>query len=135
MSCFVFAWRYYIIVILLTRTLLRFIQVVPAHSVLIFCPTKIGCEETAKQLIDKLPSSAIEHRAEERAQLIARLEVDAEQVDELLKKTLPYGVAYHHSGVTSQERELIEEAFSKRIICIITCTSTLAAGMSCIRQN
>ncbi len=50
------------------------------------------------------------------------------KVDNLLRKTLPYGVAFHHAGVTTQERELIEEAFTKRILCILTCTSTLAAG-------
>lgn len=48
----------------------------------------------------------------------------------VLKRTIPFGVAYHHSGLTSDERKQIEQAYSSGILCLLTCTSTLAAGVN-----
>lgn len=48
----------------------------------------------------------------------------------VLRKTIPFGLAYHHSGLTSEERKLVEEAYSNGVLCLLACTSTLAAGIN-----
>ena len=112
-------------------------EVVPKSSVLIFCPTKKHCEVIAVNLTSLLPRTVLlQHMKEEKQSLIAQIkEANEGSICRVLTRTLPYGIAYHHSGLTPDERQLIESAFLKGIISCICCTSTLAAGVNLPAQR
>eukprot|EP00755_Sulcionema_specki_P007540 Sspe_Gene.38545::Locus_18578_Transcript_2_2_Confidence_0.500_Length_1645::g.38545::m.38545/K19178/HELQ; POLQ-like helicase len=106
-------------------------ETVPQHSCLIFCPTKVGCSNTAAWLAKHLPDEVFaRHREEEKALLLRELRTVSTSLDPTLATAVKYGVAYHHAGLLSEERSLIERAYRDRILCVICCTSTLAAGVN-----
>jgi ATP-dependent DNA helicase HFM1/MER3 len=50
--------------------------------------------------------------------------------NEDLQETAQAGVAFHHAGLSSEDRTLIERMFLERELNIICCTSTLAIGVN-----
>ncbi|XP_056288390.1 helicase POLQ-like isoform X2 [Pseudoliparis swirei] len=106
-------------------------EVIPAHSCLVFCPTKKNCENVVAMICKYLKKEFLLLREEERALLLRELKASGRgSVCPVLRRTVPYGLAYHHSGLTAEERRLLEEAYSSGVLCLLTCTSTLAAGVN-----
>ncbi|XP_036762257.2 helicase POLQ-like isoform X6 [Manis pentadactyla] len=106
-------------------------EVIPSYSCLVFCPTKKNCENVAEMICKFLSKDYLKHREEEKLELIKNLKnISSGNLCPILKHTVPFGVAYHHSGLTSDERKLLEEAYSTGVLCLFTCTSTLAAGVN-----
>ncbi|MCX8169593.1 MAG: helix-hairpin-helix domain-containing protein, partial [Candidatus Methanomethyliaceae archaeon] len=52
------------------------------------------------------------------------------RISELLSKLISYGVAFHHAGLTYQQRRIIEDNFKASLIKCICATPTLAAGVN-----
>lgn len=73
----------------------------------------------------------LKHKKAEKDTLLGELKSSGNgSLCPVLQKTVPFGLAYHHSGLTSDERKLVEEAYSSGVLCLLTCTSTLAAGIN-----
>ncbi|XP_045675927.1 helicase POLQ-like isoform X2 [Phyllostomus hastatus] len=106
-------------------------EVIPNYSCLVFCPTKKNCENVAEMICKFLSKEYLKHREKEKQEMIKNLKnISNGNLCPVLKRTIPLGVAYHHSGLTSDERKLLEEAYSTGVLCLLTCTSTLAAGVN-----
>ncbi|CAH2301640.1 helicase POLQ-like isoform X1 [Pelobates cultripes] len=106
-------------------------EVIPKNSCLVFCPTKKNCENVAEMIFKFLNKSFLAHREAEKKQLIKDLKSTGNgTMCSILKRTIPFGIAYHHSGLTNDERKLVEEAYSAGTLCLLACTSTLAAGVN-----
>ncbi|XP_043472655.1 helicase POLQ-like isoform X1 [Leptopilina heterotoma] len=104
-------------------------EIVPNDSCLIFCSNRKGCENVAKLLTKVLFRNLLEHNKEAKQYLESALGQEG-RICPVLRKTIRFGVAYHHSGLTAEERKLIEDAFRSGTLCVICCTSTLAAGVN-----
>ncbi|XP_030873707.1 helicase POLQ-like isoform X2 [Leptonychotes weddellii] len=106
-------------------------EVIPNYSCLVFCPTKKNCENVAEMICKFLSKEHLKHREKEKHEVIKNLKnISSGNLCPVLKRTIPFGVAYHHSGLTNDERKLLEEAYSTGVLCLFTCTSTLAAGVN-----
>ncbi|KAG1658665.1 hypothetical protein FOA52_007871 [Chlamydomonas sp. UWO 241] len=107
------------------------------HSVLLFCGTKRECEMTAKKIVELLgvlPErttvlTAGASQAPTRAALIAGLQRNG-SINETLLMLLAHGVAFHHSGLITEERVAIETAYKVGLVSVLCATSTLAAGVN-----
>ncbi|KAH9633918.1 hypothetical protein HF086_009731 [Spodoptera exigua] len=117
-------------------------EVVPRGSVLVFCPTKRNCENVTT-LLCKLQrrfkdffndfSEMVSHKAAERQALESALRAEGANSD--LAQAVRYGIAYHHAGLASDERSLLEQAYRAGTISVLCCTSTLAAGVNLPAQR
>ncbi|KAF9615751.1 hypothetical protein IFM89_026208 [Coptis chinensis] len=104
------------------------------HSVLIFCSSRKGCESTARHVskfIKQFPVGTHDlsdfDDVDSAIDALRRCPVG---LDPILEETLPSGVAYHHAGLTVEEREIVETCYRKGLVRVLTATSTLAAGVN-----
>ncbi|CAE1304794.1 POLQ [Acanthosepion pharaonis] len=118
-------------------------------GVLIFCPTKMWCEKLADTVareffnfLHKIGSANVEKNDLEHNcrtlpinkkaayDVVEQLKRCPAGLDSILQKTIQCGVAFHHAGLTFDEREIVESAFRKGIIKVLIATSTLSSGVN-----
>ncbi|KAI5643584.1 DEAD/DEAH box helicase domain-containing protein [Phthorimaea operculella] len=108
-------------------------EVVPGGSCLVFCPTKRNCENVATLLCKLQRREMVTHKSEERHSLAEALRAEGSGID--LQRVVRCGIAYHHAGLSGDERSLLEHAFRSGAISVLCCTSTLAAGVNLPAQR
>ena len=54
----------------------------------------------------------------------------APEASKILGRLLKAGIAFHHAGLASQERTIVEESFKQNLLKVIVATPTLAAGIN-----
>ncbi len=94
---------------------------------LVFVSTKQSAEKSAEEIGGhlKLSSNELDAIAKEALSSLSKPTKQCER----LAKCIKGGTAFHHSGLVSKQRHMIEEGFRNGAIRIICCTPTLAAGV------
>lgn len=106
------------------------------QQVLIFCSSKLLCSQTCTILAKHLPSSDLpvtERLTSGRRDLLTSLQEANGMMlasNAEMSQCILSGVAYHHAGLTSHERHLIEVAYKAGVVVALCATSTLAAGVN-----
>jgi helicase len=101
-------------------------------QILIFNSSKRNAQATAKNIANNLPDNLIENKEELEKiseKILKSLSQPTSQC-RLLAELVKKGVAFHHSGLVSKQRDLIETGFKKGLIKVISSTPTLAAGLN-----
>jgi len=105
------------------------------QGVLIFCSNRAWTERCASQVARAISVGLKDDLLREkvrqgRKELLIRLNLTPLGLSAELESLVREGVAFHHAGVTMEERTLVEEGFKTGILSVIVATSTLAAGVN-----
>lgn len=102
------------------------------YGALIFCSGRQGCQWTASLVSEAMPvlSDVDEKVLDRRKDVISDLRSLPVGLDDTLDKTVMKGVAFHHAGLTVEERDIVAEAYDKGVISVIVATCSLAAGIN-----
>ena len=94
---------------------------------IVFCNSKRSAEKTAEDCSKKtnISSADLNTLSEKILKDLSRPTKQCERLAACVK----HGVAFHHAGLTTKQKDIIETAFRDRKIKIISATPTLAAGL------
>ncbi|MHC1626116.1 MAG: ATP-dependent DNA helicase [Methanoculleaceae archaeon] len=94
------------------------------------CLVFVGSRRNAEAFARRA-ASGLSPRDERLSRLAAALEREAEtEQGRLLAACAAKGVAFHHAGLSPEQRRLVEEGFREGAIRVIASTPTLAAGLN-----
>ncbi len=101
------------------------------EQTLIFTPSRRSAVATAER-IGKIVEPLIEPRdLKHLSDLASKIVLNiSDPLSLKLAETIKRGVTFHHAGLNSRQRELVETAFKNGFIKILSATPTLAAGVN-----
>ncbi|CDS39524.1 DNA polymerase theta [Echinococcus multilocularis] len=132
---------------------LCFDTLLSGFAALIFCSTKQWCERLATSMAGHIyrlvkpylkmedkwpPKEPNDYGRTLRKQLneiglnecLQQLERSPAGLDPVLSRCIRFGVAFHHAGLTIEERDVLEMAFRKGHLRLLIATSTLSSGVN-----
>ncbi|KAH8258272.1 hypothetical protein KR038_009069 [Drosophila bunnanda] len=110
-------------------------------SVIVFCPSKDWCENLAVQLATAM-HGLIKSGTDLGQRLRANLNPEAIEevkkqlrdiptgIDAVMSKAVTYACAFHHAGLTTEERDIVEASFKVGALKVLVATSTLSSGVN-----
>ncbi|KAI0008525.1 P-loop containing nucleoside triphosphate hydrolase protein [Xylariaceae sp. FL0662B] len=109
---------------------------------LVFCSSRQGCESDARLIGRVLTDTHQLNPAtlEKRLDLLGDLRSLSTGLDPSLADIVPAGVAFHHAGLTTEERDLIANAYDNGVLKVLVATCNNARmgrdliGPSMLRQ-
>jgi DNA polymerase theta len=100
----------------------------------VFCNSKRRCEVCALNITAvlraHLSTSLDRVTIEARQEIIKLLAESSVGLCQDLERCIPFGVAFHHAGLSLDERNIIELGFRRGSIVLLCTTSTLSAGVN-----
>ncbi|KAJ5678441.1 Helicase C-terminal [Penicillium maclennaniae] len=98
---------------------------------LVFCGSRGACQIHAATISEAMPLPLVgSDEMNKRVDLIAELRSLACGLDPVLQKTVIKGAGFHHAGMTTEERELIAQAYDQGVLRVLVATCSLAAGVN-----
>jgi len=97
---------------------------------LVFVSTRRGTEATAEKLGGAAMPGKERGELESMAKKIRSTLDNPTPQCERLARCVKQGTAFHHAGLTTKQRSLVEEGFRSGLIRLVCATPTLAAGLN-----
>ena len=100
-------------------------------SSLVFVNSRRNAEAAARRLGDVTRDHLTPDERTELLDIAAQIrDASDTQTSDDLADAVEKGSAFHHAGLSSESRELVEDAFRDRLVKVISATPTLAAGVN-----
>jgi helicase len=100
-------------------------------SSLVFVNSRRNAESEARRLADVTKGHLTGEERDRLRELASELrDVSDTDTSDDLADAVAKGAAFHHAGLASEHRALVEEAFRDRLIKVVCATPTLAAGVN-----
>lgn len=98
---------------------------------LVFESTRKNCMGFAKKLSKLISKMLTQENKLFLNKIVENLiESSDSEVSKILAQCIKNGVAFHHAGLTSNQRRFVEDGFRDNVIKVICSTPTLAAGLN-----
>jgi replicative superfamily II helicase len=102
------------------------------YGALMFCCSRQACQTNAALISDAMPDIEFLDPSvlDRRKDVIADLQSLPAGIDPVFQRTIIKGVAFHHAGLTVEEREIVAAAYDQGVLKVMVATCSLAAGIN-----